>query len=117
MKLRDIKIFKRKNQDSVQKRSIKHSNLIEIFAGVLIIIFLNIIGNYVYTRFDLTSEKRYTLSNAPKRLLKNVDETVLERVYLEATHRHISISRCRVMRYHSSIFSSWSITSSILALG
>ena len=83
MKLRDIKIFKRKNQDSVQKRSIKHSNLIEIFAGVLIIIFLNIIGNYVYTRFDLTSEKRYTLSNATKRLLKNVDETVLVRVYLE----------------------------------
>lgn len=83
MKLKDIKLFKRKDADSKQKRSLKRSHLIELFATIFVIIFLNIIGNYIYTRFDLTSEKRYTLSNATKRLLKDIDETVLVRVYLE----------------------------------
>lgn len=83
MKLKDIKLFKRKEADSKQKRSLKRSHLIELFAGIFVIIFLNVIGNYIYTRFDLTSEKRYTLSKATKRLLKDIDETVLVRVYLE----------------------------------
>lgn len=83
MKLKDIKLFKRKDADSKQKRSLKRSHLIELFAGIFVIIFLNVIGNYIYTRFDLTSEKRYTLSKATKRLLKDIDETVLVRVYLE----------------------------------
>lgn len=83
MKFKDIKLFKRKDTDSKQKRSLKRSHLIELFAAIFVIIFLNIIGNYIYTRFDLTSEKRYTLSNATKRLLKDIDETVLVRVYLE----------------------------------
>lgn len=83
MKLKDIKLFKRKDADSKQKRSLKRSHLIELFAGIFVIIFLNIIGNYIYARFDLTSEKRYTLSKATKRLLKDIDETVLVRVYLE----------------------------------
>lgn len=83
MKLKDIKLFKRKDAGSKQKRSLKRSHLIELFAGIFVIIFLNVIGNYIYTRFDLTSEKRYTLSKATKRLLKDIDETVLVRVYLE----------------------------------
>lgn len=83
MKFKDIKLFKRKDTDSKQKRSLKRSHLIELLAAIFVIIFLNIIGNYIYTRFDLTSEKRYTLSNATKRLLKDIDETVLVRVYLE----------------------------------
>ena len=83
MKLKDIKLFKRKDADSKQKRSLKRSHFIELFAGIFVIIFLNVIGNYIYTRFDLTSEKRYTLSKATKRLLKDIDETVLVRVYLE----------------------------------
>lgn len=83
MKLKDIKLFKEKNPESKQKRSLKRSHIIEVVAAIFIIIFLNIIGNYLYVRFDLTSEKRYTLSKATKRLLKGIDETVLVRVYLE----------------------------------
>ena len=82
MKL-NINMFKKNMPKSEQKKSIKRSNIVELLGGILIIIFLNIIGNYVYTRFDLTAEKRYTLSKATKKLLKNVDETVLVRVYLE----------------------------------
>lgn len=66
-----------------EKRNIKRSNLIEFFAALLIIIFVNLIGHYLFARLDLTSEHRYTLSKSTKELLKGVDESVLFRVYLE----------------------------------
>ncbi len=66
-----------------QKQSIKRSHLIEFFAGLLVIVFLNIIGSYLFTRFDLTSEKRYTLSQSTKKMLKNVDDYVYFKIYLE----------------------------------
>jgi ABC-2 type transport system permease protein len=37
----------------------------------------------MFYRFDLTSEKRYTLSPATKNLLSKIDETVFVKVYLE----------------------------------
>ena len=50
---------------------------------MIIIVLINIIGSFVYTRFDLTSEKRYTISNTSKEILKNLDDYVFFRVYLE----------------------------------
>ena len=71
------------NGRSSQKRSIKRSNLLFLGAAIIIIVLVNLIGRYVYTRFDLTSEKRYTLSDSTKELLRGIDETILFRVYLE----------------------------------
>ncbi len=67
----------------MKKNNQKRNNLLHLAYGLLILMSLNIIGNYIYTRFDLTSEKRYTLSNATKDLLKNLDEYVFFKVYLE----------------------------------
>lgn len=61
----------------------RRSDLIQLFVGVSIIILLNIIGSFVFHRFDLTSEKRYSLSPATKALLKNLDDIVYIKVYLE----------------------------------
>ena len=44
---------------------------------------INIIGLRFFTRLDLTSEKRYSLSNETKNLLKNIDDIVYFKVYLE----------------------------------
>ena len=65
------------------KRSKVKSEIIEMSATVLIVIFLNIIGYWFFLRLDLTSEKRYTLSKHTKEMLKKIDEPVLFRVYLE----------------------------------
>ena len=65
------------------KKDLRRSHWIELGACVLIVIFVNVIGYYVFGRIDLTSEKRYTLSQSTKKLLKKVDEPVLFRVYLE----------------------------------
>ncbi|NOR86589.1 MAG: gliding motility-associated ABC transporter substrate-binding protein GldG, partial [Bacteroidales bacterium] len=68
---------------AMKKNQHIRSNILQLIYGLVIIIALNIIGNYVYTRFDLTSEKRYTLSNATKEMLKDLDEYVFFKVYLE----------------------------------
>jgi ABC-2 type transport system permease protein len=51
--------------------------------ALVIIVIVNVISSRVYTRFDLTAEKRYTLSPATKDLLKNLDDIVYFKVYLE----------------------------------
>lgn len=66
-----------------KKKSLKRQNISQLVFSLLIILFLNIIGSYVYTRFDLTSEKRYSLSPATKNLLKGLDDILYVKVYLE----------------------------------
>ena len=51
--------------------------------GLVIIALVNIIGSYMFTRIDLTSEKRYSLSDETKELLRDLDDYVFFRVYLE----------------------------------
>ena len=66
-----------------KKRSILKNSLIEIGAVLLVIVFVNIISGFLFTRFDLTSERRYTLSDSTKEMMKNIDEQILFRVFLE----------------------------------
>lgn len=65
------------------RRNMRRSHWIEFGATVLIVVFVNVIGYYLFGRLDLTAEKRYTLSKPTKALLKQVDEPLLYRVYLE----------------------------------
>ena len=59
-----------------QSKNIKRRYIIQMILVVVILVAVNLIGSYVFTRFDLTSEKRYTLSPATKQLLKNLDDIV-----------------------------------------
>ncbi len=71
-------------EEMIDKRAnIKRVNLIQLGLSLTIIVLLNIIGSYLFTRFDLTSEKRYSLSNATKNLLKEVDDIIYFKIYLE----------------------------------
>jgi len=51
--------------------------------ALLGIVLINYVGAYVFERFDLTSEKRYTLSDATIDNLENLEDIVFVRVYLE----------------------------------
>ncbi|MDO4728631.1 MAG: gliding motility-associated ABC transporter substrate-binding protein GldG [Bacteroidota bacterium] len=44
--------------------------------GVLLIIVLNFISQHIYYRFDLTHDKRYTLSDSTKELLNKIDAPI-----------------------------------------
>ncbi|MEI7490436.1 MAG: gliding motility-associated ABC transporter substrate-binding protein GldG [Bacteroidota bacterium] len=65
-----------------KKRSIKRNNVVQLLLVLLVIILLNIISAYVFTRFDLTSEKRYSLSPATKKVVKKLDDVMFFKVYL-----------------------------------
>jgi ABC-2 type transport system permease protein len=62
---------------------LRRSNLTALVLGLIIIILVNIISGRIFTRLDLTSEKRYTLSEATKTMLAQIDDLVYFRVYLE----------------------------------
>lgn len=54
-----------------------------IAAAVIAVVLLNVLASFVYSRFDLTEEKRYSLSAPTKVLLQSLEEPVVIDVYLE----------------------------------
>ncbi|HBG71475.1 MAG TPA: gliding motility-associated ABC transporter substrate-binding protein GldG [Bacteroidales bacterium] len=69
---------KKTNHGTNRKRS-----LIRLFAGIAILIVLNLAGTLGFFRLDLTQEKRYTLSDNTIDLLRKVDDIVYFRIYLD----------------------------------
>ncbi|MBN8695996.1 MAG: gliding motility-associated ABC transporter substrate-binding protein GldG [Bacteroidetes bacterium] len=61
----------------------KKRDLTALALAVLIIVLLNFVGSFVFHRFDLTAEKRYTLSDATKNLLSEINDVVYVKVYLD----------------------------------
>ena len=68
---------------SDKKKNIKRSNIIQLCLGIAILLLVNIIASFIFTRFDLTAEKRYSLAPATKRMLKGLKDDVFFKVYLE----------------------------------
>ena len=66
-----------------KRKNLKKNQIVAFFVTVAIVVLVNVIGSYVFTRFDLTSEKRYTLSPTTKEILNNLDDYVYFKVYLE----------------------------------
>lgn len=66
-----------------KRKNIKKNEIVSLVITLVIIVMVNVIGSFLYTRFDLTSEKRYTLSDTSKEILSNLDDYVYFRVYLE----------------------------------
>ncbi len=65
------------------KADVKKSHILQLVLGLVIIIFLNVIGYFFFARIDLTQEKRYTLSESSKKLMSNLEDIVFIRCYLE----------------------------------
>ncbi len=60
----------------------KRRDVIALLSLAAIIIMLNFVGRFYFKRFDLTSEKRYTLAESTKKLLEGLDDEVYLKVYL-----------------------------------
>ncbi|MFZ4740826.1 MAG: gliding motility-associated ABC transporter substrate-binding protein GldG [Bacteroidales bacterium] len=76
-----------------KKINLKLNNITQVIYGLIIIVLLNTIGSFVFTRFDLTAEKRYSLSPATKKLLKQIDDIVYFKIYLEGDDFPASFKR------------------------
>ena len=68
----------------------KFNSFLQLFTGISIVILLNVIGSFVFERFDLTAEKRYSLSPSTKKLLKELDDVMPGRI-MEHCHLHACI--------------------------
>jgi ABC-2 type transport system permease protein len=64
----------------MKKRGI---DIVEFLLMVGIVILINIIVSQYFFRIDLTEDKRYTISNTSKEILKGLDDVVYVEVYLE----------------------------------
>jgi ABC-2 type transport system permease protein len=63
------------------KQKKKDLRYLLIFIGLIILV--NIISSFFFTRFDFTSEKRYTLSPLTREMLDQLDDHIQVTVYLE----------------------------------
>jgi len=68
---------------SRKRREIKRLHLVELFSALVLLIAVNVISSFTFYRLDMTTEKRYSLSEASISLLKSLDDIVFVRVYLE----------------------------------
>ncbi|MGC3989512.1 MAG: Gldg family protein, partial [Chthoniobacteraceae bacterium] len=53
-----------------------------VVAMLLILVAVNIIGNFAKARVDLTEDKQFTLSDGTKRILQRLDGPVQIRLYV-----------------------------------
>ena len=67
-----MKVNSKRNQSLLQ---------LGLFAGVLL--FLNVLGNTFYNYYDLTEDKRFTLTDASVDMMEKINEVVYVKVLLE----------------------------------
>lgn len=67
----------------LNKKNIRHNSFVQLIIGLVIVIAINVLGSFIFYRFDLTAEKRYTLAPSTRAMLKALDDKVYFKVYLE----------------------------------
>ena len=59
--------------------------LVRLLSVFVLVVALNLIGSVRFARIDLTSEGRYTLTPATRNMLRDIDDVVYVKVYLEGS--------------------------------
>ncbi len=65
-----------------KKRSIKQQSIIQLFLILAIVVLINVLAQFAFTRLDMTQEKRYSLSQSSKDLATHLDDIVYFKIYL-----------------------------------
>ena len=71
-------LSKGKNTETQNNR-----DFVFLISVVAIIVLINVIGQYVYTYFDFTGDKRFTLSEPTKNLVENQKDVIFVKVLLD----------------------------------
>ena len=64
-------------------KTAKKNNLKSVVIIIAVLLILNIIGNFFFHRFDLTKDKRYTLSTTSLNIIKQVENPLFIKVYMQ----------------------------------
>ena len=65
------------------KRTIKQQAIIEFMIFIALVLVINVISSFLFTRIDFTKEKRFSLSDASKNIAADLKDVVLFKIYLE----------------------------------
>lgn len=71
----------KKNNNS--SRQFKKATILGLCIAILAVIAINFLSSYLFFRIDLTKDKRHSLSNSTIEMLKNLEDKVYVRVYLQ----------------------------------
>lgn len=66
-----------------KKRTYRQQALTRLVIVIGILIALNVLSSSYFTRIDLTADRRYTLTDSTKALLRNLKDVVFVKVYLK----------------------------------
>ena len=61
----------------------KKKSITQLILVILVIVFINILAQLLFTRFDFTKEKRFTISDTSIQILQNLNTNITVTVYLE----------------------------------
>ena len=67
----------------MKKNNLKTQHIIQFSFSLAILVLVGYISSRAFFRIDLTSEKRFTLSQETKKILKGLDDQVYIKVYLD----------------------------------
>lgn len=67
----------------MKKSTTRYNSFLKVAIGFIILFLLNVGGSFIFTRFDLTSEKRHTLTPETIKMVQDLDDVVFIKVYLE----------------------------------
>lgn len=67
----------------MNRKVLKRRNLLQLALALVIIILFGYLSSLLSFRIDLTSEKRYSLSNTTREILKNLEDELTIQVYLD----------------------------------
>jgi len=79
----------------MDSKTVKRKNIAEGLTALAIVLLLSYVGQYAYFRWDLTSEKRYTLSPTTLELLDSLEDGVFVRIYLDGPDLPLGFKRLR----------------------
>ncbi len=77
------------------RKKIKIQNISRLLTIVGIVLIINIISSNYFKRFDLTAEKRYTLTDYTKKTLQNVEGQIFITVYLDGEDLPLQFKKFR----------------------
>jgi ABC-2 type transport system permease protein len=70
-------------QSGMARRGLKMKNLTHLGLALVLVILLGLLAEMKFFRIDLTSEKKHTLSQSSRQLLKELDDVVYVKIYLD----------------------------------
>jgi len=70
-------------QRGMARRGLKTRNLTQLSLALVLVILLGFLAEMKFFRIDLTAEKKHTLSQSSRQLLRELDDVVYVKIYLD----------------------------------